>query len=317
MINNIKEKILRKVYNFLTNKYNQRSFFNLQEDLKNYPQLNQYIMPERLKCVEQRINDGKRYLNYESFFDIFRDEQYLYLGKNKLKFVQDNAINILVNEILINEDYFFECNKDAPKILDCGSNFGLSIFYFKQLFPKSEIIAFEPDPTIRDILKENIQNNEWDNVTLLPYALSDKEEILKFHKTSIDSMAGSLTERRKIHGDKIESIDVETKRLSNYLKYPIDYLKMDIEGSEDLVLEECKDSLKNVHYIFCEYHHGNGLASDRLIKILQIFQNAGFDYQVSKSFSYNKYTQNKPMNYIGNPYSSIIWAKNSAWKDNA
>ena len=53
------------------------------------------------------------------------------------------------------ELYRFVTNEDVPRILDCGAGIGLSACYFKQLYPKSEIIAFEPDPRcLRDLEKE-------------------------------------------------------------------------------------------------------------------------------------------------------------------
>jgi FkbM family methyltransferase len=263
--------------------------------------------------IVKQIENGLRYGKTDFYLHQFFDDNFLYLKNNQLRFIEKNAIDVLVHEILINEDYYFDAGTDAPVILDCGTNFGLSIYYFKHLYPNSTIKAFEPDPKIIKILQENIDKNGWTNVEVQPYALSDRDEVTRFYTTEIDSMAGSLTERRKVHGDKVDYIDVTCKTLSSYLTEKVDYVKMDIEGSEDKVLEECKHLLGNVHYLFCEYHHGNGLAKDRLVKILQILDDAGFDYQISKSYSYGKYTSVKPMNYIGKPYSSIIWAKNSNW----
>jgi FkbM family methyltransferase len=43
-----------------------------------------------------------------------------------------------------------------PVIIDCGGNIGLSVLYFKYLFPNSVITVFEPSPPVFEILKENI-----------------------------------------------------------------------------------------------------------------------------------------------------------------
>lgn len=37
---------------------------------------------------------------------------------------------------------------EAPRIIDGGANIGLSVIYFKQLFPRSRTTAFEPDAKI-------------------------------------------------------------------------------------------------------------------------------------------------------------------------
>ena len=44
-----------------------------------------------------------------------------------------------------------------------------------------------------------------------------------------DSMAGSLTERRRESGDYCAEIPVECRRLSPYLEEPVHFLKLDIE----------------------------------------------------------------------------------------
>ena len=88
---------------------------------------------------------------------------------------------------------------------------------------------------------------------------------------------------------------------------------MDIEGAEGVVLKESRHMLKNVHYIFCEYHYIQNSTENELEDILQILDDEGFEYQVSKSWSYSRSTKNKPVNYVGNPYIGFILAKNKLW----
>lgn len=61
-----------------------------------------------------------------------------------------------LNELFLDEVYRFNSNNNNPKIIDCGSNIGLSIIFFKRMYPNSEIIAFEPDNEIFNILKYNL-----------------------------------------------------------------------------------------------------------------------------------------------------------------
>ena len=127
-------------------------------------------------------------------------------------------------------------------------------------------------------------------------------------------MAGSLTERRRIVGDNVSEIEVRCRKLSEFLQEPIHFLKLDIEGSEDVVLAEAGELLKNVQHVFCEYHHGAGLNTDRLGRILLLLDENGFDVQVGKSFSSQRGTERRPMSFVGRPYSGGIWAKNKSWK---
>ena len=63
-------------------------------------------------------------------------------------------------EIFIDKIYEFICNNDNPVIVDCGSNYGTSILYFKQLYPNAHIVGVEADPYIFEILESNIDKQK-------------------------------------------------------------------------------------------------------------------------------------------------------------
>ncbi len=73
--------------------------------------------------------------------------------------VHDQASFRLGYSELFNEEiYKFRSQKANPYIIDCGSNMGMSIIYFKSLFPDSRIVGFEADPYVFSFLKKNIQS---------------------------------------------------------------------------------------------------------------------------------------------------------------
>ena len=235
----------------------------------------------------------------------------LILGDNILKFYDKNSILILINELLVAEDYYFKTDNSEPVIIDCGSNFGLSLFYYKKIYPNSKIICFEPLSSMREILKSNIDNNQWSNIRLEPYALWKEDCTMVFKVPLDDFMAGSLTERRL--NDNINFIEENVKctTLSKYLNQKVDFLKIDIEGAELDVLIEAKEFLKNVNYLFCEYHHS--LESPNLGKIISILEEVGFDINITKSYSYNRGTKYRPNNYLNSKdylFSASLYCKN-------
>ncbi len=81
----------------------------------------------------------------------------------------------LFREIFIERVYYFECEHDKPKIIDAGANIGLSVLYFKFLFPNSKIIAIEPDPIAFEYLEENIAQNKIQGVELIKACVSDQK----------------------------------------------------------------------------------------------------------------------------------------------
>jgi hypothetical protein len=74
-------------------------------------------------------------------------------------------------------------------------------------------------------------------------------------------------------------VELTTIRLQEFLYRKVDLLKIDIEGAEITVLEDCKDLLGNVDRIFVEYHSFSKTPQS-LDKLLNILFNAGFRYNI-------------------------------------
>src|SRR5690606_180049 len=104
---------------------------------------------------------------------------------------------------------------------------------------------------------------------------------------------GSLTERRVLAGDEVDTFAVSCRTLSAYLTEPVNFLKLDIEGLEADVLEEARDHLHQVEQIFCEVHEESGAAGKRLARVLGVLETAGFDVHVGKSHSYQQLTRQR------------------------
>lgn len=179
----------------------------------------------------------------------------------------------MCSEILDREIYKFSTDAQKPYIIDCGANIGLSVIYFKRLYPAAEVIAFEPDPVVADALKKNITAAKLEGVTVIEKALGAKEETLSFFSEKADGGRIALAD------DNADIITVEAIRLSPFLDKQVDFLKIDIEGAESDVLEECRAKLSNVQNLFIEYHSVASKKQD-LDKILSILTEAGFRYYI-------------------------------------
>ena len=62
----------------------------------------------------------------------------------------------LFREVFVRHEYYFKTTKRIPVIFDCGANIGMATFFFKWLYPQSEIHVFEPDKATFKLLKWNI-----------------------------------------------------------------------------------------------------------------------------------------------------------------
>jgi FkbM family methyltransferase len=175
-------------------------------------------------------------------------------------------------EIFVDEIYEFSSSNKMPVIYDCGANIGMSILYFKQLYPKSRVVAFEADERICNKCYDNVSSNRLFDVELINKAVWKDNASIKFSMHGADG--GSVK--------GVESVStVQGVRLRDYLKREdcIDLLKIDIEGAETEVLNDCSDSLSNVVNIFIEYHSWRNDPQD-LSEILKILENNGFRYHI-------------------------------------
>ncbi|QBO58351.1 FkbM family methyltransferase [Chryseobacterium salivictor] len=200
------------------------------------------------------------------------------LQENKAKlfskdfyFSDNNGFLHSLNEIFDQEVYKFNSDNQAPLIIDCGSNYGLSILYLKKLFPKSRIIAFEPDAKIFQILNRNIINYNLKDVELHNEAVWTVDTDLNFY--SEGSLGGRISNAEQNHYT-VKAIDFK-----KYLNQKIDFLKMDIEGAENSVIFDIKDYLKNVDKLFLEYHGIVG-ENQNLGDILNMLSSVGFQYYI-------------------------------------
>ncbi|HEX8429501.1 FkbM family methyltransferase [Hymenobacter sp.] len=185
-----------------------------------------------------------------------------------------------VEEVLVEEVYKFESNKSNPYIIDCGANIGLSIIYFKRLFPKAKVVGFEPDSQIYKVCSENLKHFNFTDVHLRNEAVWNENGELSFlPDNSLGGMVvDSKTSNNSVH--KVKSI-----RLKEFLNEEVDFLKIDIEGAELDVLEDIKEELVNVKLLFVEYHSGMNKQQE-LDKILKIMADAGFRYYIKEAWDY-------------------------------
>ena len=163
------------------------------------------------------------------------------VGKFKVYYRNEDEFKRIHKEIFLNEEYKFSSEKKNPFIIDCGSHIGLSILYFKSLYPDSEVIGFEPNPENFKILQKNIKENKLPRVKVFNFALSNKVGETSLHMSLEENNPWTWgdTVIYNMWGDEDNDkrVTVKTVLPSNYITKPVDLLKMDIEGSEQMVLE--------------------------------------------------------------------------------
>ncbi len=204
-------------------------------------------------------------------------EKKISLNHFTLHYIRPYEVLHTYTEIFVNEIYKFKSNKDVPVVIDCGANIGMSVIYFKYLYPRSKLIAFEPDPEIYDLLKKNVDNNNLKDVELHKTAVWIEEGIIDFNANA--SEASHISENTTSNG-----IQVKTERLANYL-VPfeiVDFLKVDIEGAEWKVMMDCAPHLHKIENMFVEYH-GKVNETNKLANLIELIHSNGFDTYIKNA----------------------------------
>ena len=190
----------------------------------------------------------------------------------------DLAFRHSIEEIYFSEIYKFNTTSEKPHIIDCGANIGLSIFYFKQHYKNSKILAFEPDLINYKLLEKNISTIQCDDdITIYNSAIWKEDGEIKFD--SCGDLGGKISQDQSV---LTTSNKVKTVRLKNLLSEKVDLLKIDLEGAEYEVINDCKDDLGMISNIFIEYH-GDFKENEKLSKILEIIHKAGFKYYIKEA----------------------------------
>ena len=194
-------------------------------------------------------------------------------GKWKISCLYNGHIGFLVKEIFVEEVYALNKSKEVFKILDLGSNIGLSVAFFKMRFPDAIIEAYEPDKNSFGLFQKNIQVNDWKNISANEMAVSNENGFL--FASSIEEQA-SVNSNFAMYGK--EESKVAAKDISEILQQSFDVIKMDIEEGEWRIFKKIIEHqlIQKANNWFVEFHQIEK-NKKQFQDILNCFQQNGFE----------------------------------------
>lgn len=223
------------------------------------------------------INRILRNVNY--FFSPILPEKLKIHPSGKLKVKIDNAsvIYLKTNQTsYVTRELFWKKSgnyeytpiftgliKKTKCFFDVGSNIGYYSLLGAATNPDLTAHSFEPSPGVITYLSENVKiNNFSKNIYVHPIALSDKTGSVNFHEVynkkypKISNLSGEHNMGTKPHL-KTNKITVQTVTLDNFTTINdiqnIELIKIDTEGSEDLILKGAVETIKKFRpVIICE-----------------------------------------------------------------
>jgi FkbM family methyltransferase len=152
-----------------------------------------------------------------------------------------------------------------PIIVEVGAYCGAETSRAAQIWPKSKIFAFEPNPRAYALLKKAVSDQKLDNVQTFPFAVSNQEGIFSFYlcygPTESDltyEPHSSLLPPAKVMESEYKgpAIDVPCVVLdqwcSDHQIDHIDILRLETEGMELAILKSSPQILQDVKIIYLQ-----------------------------------------------------------------
>lgn len=127
--------------------------------------------------------------------------------------------------------------------VDLGANIGVSSYY-ALTHGANKVYCFEPDQRALSVLHKNIKSNK----ESFNYAISNKSESIELYH---------WPHNPNNEGSKYKADCIPFNEIFNLVKEPIiDYLKIDIEGSEENIFDDTPhENMSRVRKMFIEYHN--------------------------------------------------------------
>lgn len=175
--------------------------------------------------------------------------------------------------------------------IDVGCHVGEVLDMLLAASPQGRHFGFEPIPVLFSALQIRYSGQE--NVTISNIALSNKQETTSFNYVISNPAYSGLIKRKYDRQDEQDtSIEVQTNMLDTVIPadVQVDFIKIDVEGGELLVLQGAKQTLKKSKpVVIFEYGLGAsdyyGTTPDMLYAL---FEECNFNLSVMEAWLKNK-----------------------------
>ncbi len=165
----------------------------------------------------------------------------------------------LFHEIWVREIYTppgYEI-RGGDSIIDIGANIGVFATFAATRAKGVKVYAYEPFPENVAWLQRNVEESGLTNVEIYPQAVAGFTGTRRLQTDSSNWIMHSLrNEDTKEEGLQVSCVSLDEVMNENGIER-CDLLKLDCEGSEYEILQDCTpDTLRRVRRIVAEYHEG-------------------------------------------------------------
>lgn len=197
----------------------------------------------------------------------------------RVQYNDPHDIAAIIESYVLNV-YRIQKIKRGSVVIDVGAGIGeFAVLASDKVGKEGKVIAIEPSPDDFKTLQDNIRLNGCKNVIPINTAVSDKKEtfLLTFKGKEFKAEAETLP-------NILSNLNIEINS--------VNYMKMDIEGGERLVIPSSKDIIRNIDYLAIEIHDGYSR------ELVPYMVNMGFRF---KRIERNEYLLNTIKTTVAHP----------------
>ena len=250
------------------------------------------VIPAYLKCIKY-FSRGHNLGKYSIIRKIVKKTEsmlksdFTIVQGNKMFLDKWDSLDLSINGVYNEFDtkLIKEQVKSGYRVIDLGANIGYHSLLFAKLVGESgSVYSFEPEPKNFELLKKNIIVNKFQNIISEPHAISNTNSNCNLYVGRFSSGGNLICEPRKPERFEKKPIIIQTIILDDYfseidLVDKIDFIKIDIEGSELKALQGMSKILKENKNlkIFIEFsRRALEYAGSDPRELLNLLENEGF-----------------------------------------
>lgn len=218
---------------------------------------------------------------------IEKNTKYGYMSyfKNDMAFADTiNSGNIYEEEFVM--EFLQDIVRSSKTILDIGSHAGSHTVLYKYINPDCEIYCFEPQSEMFNLLNHNISKNSFKNIktfnngvanisikTSMSSSVLDGDNVGKDIEYGTNKRFNLGGLQIGNGGEEIETITIDSLNLKS-----CDYMKIDVEGFEPLVLIGAEQTIKKFNPVILFESNHKTISKEMAEKF-------GLSYPVETSFN--------------------------------
>lgn len=252
--------------------------------IKKHIKLNKNFNPETINTDKQQstlyndiiingsLSEVTNYLHVNHTKFQRRVSGKIVIDGNILFFADLHSFYHELDQIFNKNLYTFEPESNSPVILDCGAHVGLASIDFALRYPHAEIHSFEADPSIFALFEQNVRSMGLETIHRHGKAVWVHDQGVSFALSGDDSG----------HIENSAATTLPSVRLRDVIEKMdrVDLLKLDVEGAEFSILQDCRDVLDRVRQIIVEVHMVSNTGVS-LAELLGVLEQARFCYAIS------------------------------------